>query len=209
MDRMSLVFLAATSALIAPADADSLDQWQGQIAEASQRFAIPAAWIRAVIKAESAGEAKAVSPKRAMGLMQLMPETWAEMRAKYALGDDPFDPRANILAGAAFLKMMNDRFGYPALFAAYNAGAVRYEQSLRGGKSLPTETLAYIAEVEKTLSGTAESIPENPLPSVQIASGTRLFFRLSSVADSASGSENSVPSQGLFVPLTTQKAEGK
>jgi hypothetical protein len=203
MDRMSLVFLAA--ALIAPAHADSLDQWQGHIAEASQRFAIPAAWIRTVIKAESGGDARAVSPKGAMGLMQLMPEAWAEMRARYALGNDPFDPHANILAGAAYLKMMHDRFGTPALFAAYNAGAARYEQALRTGNSLPAETLAYIAEVEKTLSGA----PDDPLMPVQIASGTRLFFRLSSAADSASGSENSVPSQGLFVPLTTRKAEGK
>jgi soluble lytic murein transglycosylase-like protein len=195
---MSLVFLAATSAVVAPAQAGPLAQWQGQIAEASQRFALPESWIRAVIRAESGGDAKAVSPKGAMGLMQLMPETWAEMRAKYALGDDPFDPRANILAGAAYLKMMNDRFGYPALFAAYNAGAARYEQSVRTGKSLPAETLAYIAEVEKHLSGP----PDSPSTPVQVASGTRLFFRLSS----AGNSENSVPSQGLFVPLTTRKA---
>lgn len=200
MDRMSLVFLAATSALITPAQAGVLDQ--GQIAEASERFAVPAAWIRAVIEAESGGRPKAVSSKGAMGLMQLMPETWAEMRVRYALGDDPFDPRANILAGTAFLKMMDDRFGYPALFAAYHAGAARYEQSRRTGKPLPAETLAYITEVEKALPGQPESTPDDPLMPVRIASGTRLFFRLSS----AGNSENSVSSQGLFVPLTTRKA---
>jgi hypothetical protein len=208
MDRISLVFLAATSALIAPAHADSLDQWQGQIAEASQRFAIPAAWIRSVINAESGGEAKAVSQKGAMGLMQLMPETWAEMRARYALGDDPFDPRANILAGTAYLKMMHDRFGYPALFAAYNAGAARYEQSVRTGKSLPAETLAYIAEVEKTLSGVPDSTLGNPTMPMQIVSGTRLFFTLSRAEDGARGDANAGPSNGLFVPLSTPKSDG-
>lgn len=201
MDRMSLVVLAVTGILIAPAHADTLDQWQEQIAEASQRFVIPAPWIRAVIKAESGGDARAISPKGAMGLMQIMPGTWSEMLAKYGLGDDPFDPRANILAGTAYLKTMYDRFGYPALFAAYNTGATRYEQALRTGKSLPTETLAYSAEVENTLSG----VPDNPLTQMQIASGTRLFFQLSSATDN----ENSVRSQGLFVPLATPKAEGK
>jgi membrane-bound lytic murein transglycosylase B len=208
MDRMSLVFLAATSALIAPAHADSLDQRQGQIAEASQRFAIPAAWIRSVINAESGGEAKAVSQKGAMGLMQLMPETWAEMRARYALGDDPFDPRANILAGTAYLKMMYDRFGYPALFAAYNAGAARYEQSLRTGKTLPAETLAYIAEVEKSLSGAPESTPGNPVMPIQIVSGTRLFFTLSHTEGGIRGDENAGPPNSLFVPLSAPKPDG-
>lgn len=208
MDRLSPLIIA-TAALVAPAHAAAIDQWQAQIAEASQRFAVPEPWIRAVIKAESGGDAKAISPKGAMGLMQLMPETWAEMQAKYALGDDPFDPRANILAGTAFLKMMDDSFGYPALFAAYNAGAARYEQSLRTGKSLPTETLAYIAKVEKALPGTPDTAPEIPLTPVQIASGTRLFFRLSSAGNNVRGSENSVPSQGLFVPLSTRKADGQ
>ena len=119
MDRLSpLIFVAAT--IVYPAYAAPLDQFQAHIKEASQRFGIPARWIEAVITAESSGEPKAVSPKGAMGLMQLMPETWAELRDQHDLGADPFDARMNILAGTAYLKAMQDRFGYPALFAAYN-----------------------------------------------------------------------------------------
>ena len=46
-----------------------------------------------------------------MGLMQIMPKTWAELRARYGLGADPFDPRDNILAGAAYIRELHDRYG--------------------------------------------------------------------------------------------------
>lgn len=82
-----------------------------------------------------------------MGLMQLMPGTWQEMRSAYGLGPDPHDPRDNILAGTAYLRAMYDRFGYPGLFAAYNAGPTRYIAHLRTGRRLPAETLAYTAAV--------------------------------------------------------------
>ena len=79
------------------------------IAEASRRFTIPLHWIRAVIATESNGNAHAVSPAGAMGLMQVMPSTWQEMRTRLALGSDPFDPHDNILAGTAYLHAMLDR----------------------------------------------------------------------------------------------------
>ena len=60
-----------------------------------------------------------------MGLMQLMPGTWSEMRLMLGLGGDPFEPHDNIMAGTAYLRMVYDRFGYPGLFAAYNAGPGR------------------------------------------------------------------------------------
>ena len=60
------------------------------VAEAAQRFGIPAAWIRVVMRAESLGEVRAVSAKGAMGLMQIMPETWASLRVRYVLGADPY-----------------------------------------------------------------------------------------------------------------------
>ena len=66
------------------------------VAEAAQRSGIPASWIRAVMQAESGGAARAMSPKGAMGLMQIMPETWATLRLRYGLGTDPFDPHDNI-----------------------------------------------------------------------------------------------------------------
>ena len=71
---------------------------------------------------ESIGDVRARSPKGAMGLMQIMPETYAALRARYALGANPYDPRDNILAGAAFLRELHDRYGTPGFLAAYNAG---------------------------------------------------------------------------------------
>ena len=68
--------------------------------EAAARFDLPKAGLLAVIEAESGGAPGAVSAKGAMGLMQLMPATWREIREQLALGDDPFDPRDNVLAGA-------------------------------------------------------------------------------------------------------------
>ena len=120
------------------------DPYAAPIAEASQRFGIPAAWIRAVMRAESAGNPRAVSSAGAMGLMQLMPQTWNELRAALALGDDPFVPRDNILAGTAYLRQMFDRYGSPGFLAAYNAGPGRYDEHL-AGRPLPAETQTYVA----------------------------------------------------------------
>lgn len=137
-----------------PAIAQSTNsQFAGFLAEASQRFGLPAAWIEAVIAAESAGDSHAVSPKGAMGLMQLMPGTWAMMRDRLGLGNDPFEPRANILAGTAFLREMHDRYGSPGFLAAYNAGPGRYENHLATGRPLPAETRAYLALLAPRLGG--------------------------------------------------------
>jgi soluble lytic murein transglycosylase-like protein len=179
--------------------ADPTDRWQSYISEASQRFGIPESWVRSVIMAESGGDTKAVSPKGAMGLMQLMPGTWEGLRSAYALGADPFDPKANILAGTAYLKAMYDRFDYPALFEAYNAGEGRYEDHLRRGKPLPEETRAYAANLGKKL-GFGGQFPPN------VASGTKLFFALSTVEARDSNKENSVPPHGLFVRISTATA---
>ena len=115
------------------------------VTEAAQRSGIPASWIRAVMQAESGGDVRAVSPKGAMGLMQIMPETWATLRLRYGLGADPFDPHDNILAGAAYLRELHDRYGSPGFLAAYNAGPARYEDHLATGQPLPAETRAYVA----------------------------------------------------------------
>ena len=131
---------------------DSRDPVAAHIAEASRRFGIPAAWIRAVMRAESGGDARAISPKGAMGLMQIMPGTWAELRARHRLGRDPFDPRDNILAGAAYLRELHDRYGSPGFLAAYNAGPGRYEEHL-AGRPLPAETRAYLAALVPFFGG--------------------------------------------------------
>lgn len=123
------------------------DLWAEHIAEASRRFAIPEQWIRAVMIAESGGDAHALSPAGAMGLMQIMPATWNELRTRLRLGNDPYDPRDNILAGAAYLSELHDLYGSPGFLAAYNAGPGRYEQHLIAGDPLPAETRAYVAKI--------------------------------------------------------------
>lgn len=163
MDRVSLPLIAAITVIVAPVQAASIDQWQPHINEASTRFEIPASWIRAVIEAESNGDRHAVSSEGAMGLMQLMPGTWKELSTQYDLGSDPFDPRANIMAGTAYLKAMYDRFGHPGLFAAYHAGPTRYEAHLRGKRRLPRETQRYLATLAKTAPDKPERAPSGDL----------------------------------------------
>jgi hypothetical protein len=128
------------------------------IAEASQRFGIPELWIVVVKAAESAGDVRAISSAGAMGLMQVMPDTWAGLRVRYGLGRDPYDPRDNILAGAAYLREMYDRYGtIPAMLAAYNAGPGRYDEYLQRGRALPAETRAYVALIAPQLGATSPS----------------------------------------------------
>ncbi|MBB6357221.1 lytic transglycosylase domain-containing protein [Aminobacter aganoensis] len=129
--------------------------WSAHVAEAAKRFAIPERWIRAVMLVESTNDMRAVSPKGAVGLMQVMPATWQELRAKHGLGDNPFEPRDNILAGTAYLREMLDRFGRKGFLAAYNAGPSRYEQHLTTGRPLPRETLDYVAKLMPIIDGTA------------------------------------------------------
>ena len=137
------------SAIVANPD----DPYVAYVTEAEQRFRIPASWIRAVMHAESAGYARAVSTAGAMGLMQIMPQTWADLRLRHRLGSDPFDPRDNILAGAAYLRETHDRFGSPGFLAAYNAGPGRYEAHLATGWDLPAGTQAFVAALAPLVGG--------------------------------------------------------
>ena len=130
-----------------------VDRFAAFITEASKRFAVPEHWIRSVMRVESAGEVRARSRKGAMGLTQIMPETWSELRARYNLGTDPYDPRDNILAGTAYLREMYDRYGAPGFLAAYNAGPGRYENHLATGRSLPDETQDYVAILAPMIGG--------------------------------------------------------
>jgi hypothetical protein len=130
-----------------------VDPFAAFITEASKRFAVPEHWIRSVMRVESAGEVRARSRKGAMGLTQIMPETWTELRTRYNLGTDPYDPRENILAGAAYLREMYDRYGAPGFLAAYNAGPGRYENHLATGRSLPDETQDYVAILAPMIAG--------------------------------------------------------
>ncbi|GAA0547564.1 soluble lytic murein transglycosylase-like protein [Rhizomicrobium palustre] len=155
--------------------------WQSYIGEAARRFAIPEDWIARVMAAESGGRLTLngnpiTSPKGAMGLMQLMPETWLVMRQRLKLGDDPYDPHDNILAGAAYLRMLWEEFGTEGMFAAYNAGPTRYRAYLAGTKPLPVETEAYLARIA---SGPSPHMRHEPSRIINTDTGG-LFVPLSS-----------------------------
>jgi soluble lytic murein transglycosylase-like protein len=196
--RLAIVALALFAA--SPAAADPIDRWQPHIEEASARFGVPVGWIERVMRAESGGKTMLndrpiVSSAGAMGLMQLMPGTWADMRARLRLGHDPHAPRDNILAGTFYLRLMYDRFGYPGLFAAYNAGPARYARHLATGRPLPRETRAYLASV----SGGAAAVPIRQMVS---RSQGAIFFALRQVP-SETMREQDQPAR-LFVPLSDQ-----
>jgi hypothetical protein len=149
----SIAHAENTSRVAKPTTDHAIDRLDAFVAEASRRFAVPIPWIRAVMHVESVGDVRARSPKGAMGLMQIMPETYATLRARYALGTNPYDPRDNILAGAACLRELHDRYGAPGFLAAYNAGPGRYEEHLRTGRPLPLETQRYVAMLAPIVGG--------------------------------------------------------
>lgn len=132
-------------------------RWDSLIAQASQRFGVPAPWIKEVMRMESGGRtmsgenAPIVSRAGAMGLMQLMPDTYADMRAEYGLGANPFDPRDNIFAGVAYLKWLHGKYGYPAMFAAYNDGPGNLEARMADSEQLPAEARNYLTRITARL----------------------------------------------------------
>jgi membrane-bound lytic murein transglycosylase B len=136
-----------------------MHRWDPLISEASRRFGVPEKWIRIVMQVESGGRTMLaekqpiVSRAGAMGLMQLMPSTWRDMRAELGLGPDPFAPHDNVLAGAAYLRWLKDKYGYPAMFAAYNDGPGNLEARLMDAGLLPAETRSYVARVTAAIEG--------------------------------------------------------
>lgn len=131
------------------------DPWGPWIAQASRRFDVPERWIREVMRQESGGRQSATSRVGAMGLMQVMPGTYAELRRRYDLGSDPYHPWDNIMAGTAYLRQMYDLYGAPAFLAAYNAGPRRLEDYLWGSRGLPDETRNYVARIGPRIQGTS------------------------------------------------------
>ncbi len=202
------------------------------VADASRRFGIPETWIWAVMRVESNGDARAISTARAMGLMQIMPATWAVARARYSLGSDPYDVRDNIMAGAAYLRAMFDRYGNAtAMLAAYNAGPGRYDDYLSRGRPLPAETRAYLAKLVSITdrAGDTQSVAA-PLPDPFAWRRAALFAvrpdalspappsaeRMASDGKPERSSGNraalamvagSPPPNGLFVPLSGRAAQ--
>ncbi len=133
-----------------------VDRWAPLIKEASRRFQVAETWIKAVMRMESGGrtqiqEGKPITSKAgAMGIMQVMPTTYGDMRHQYGLGADPYDPHDNVLAGAAYLRWLYEKYGYPKMFAAYNAGPGTVEAAA-DPRDLPDETQAYVSGIAKIL----------------------------------------------------------
>ena len=188
----ALLVLAALPAVPAaareaPGQASAVHPYAAHVTEAAQRFAIPEAWIWRVMHVESRGRSRAVSHAGAMGLMQIMPATWAMLTARYRLGADPFDVRANIHAGAAYLRMMWDRYGDVSLMlAAYNAGPGRADAYAAGRRALPAETVAYVAAIASSIgaSGVATLAPA-PTPTAPSWRSASLFAERSDGAADA------------------------
>ena len=182
------------------------DPWGPYIHEASKRFDMPETWIRALMRQESGGNLfrngrLITSSAGAMGLMQVMPGTYAEVRARWGLGPDPFDPHDNIMAGVAYMREMYDMYGSPGFLAAYNAGPNRLDDYLANQRALPDETRHYVAAIAPSLRTAAPrvhspaeqyamnqlplNIPPGPrygygavqVPTVQLASGARPIRR--------------------------------
>ena len=135
-----------------PAPGSAGDPWGPYIDEASSRFAVPGSWIRAVMHQESGGHEyldgrPITSSAGAIGLMQLMPDTYAGLQSQYDLGGDPYNPHDNILAGTAYIRQMYDKYGSPGFLAAYNAGPSRVDDYLAGVSGLPAETVDYVAAI--------------------------------------------------------------
>jgi len=164
---------AAALVVAMPARAESVADWRPWITEVSLRFGVPTAWIERVMQAETRGKTRLYgrpirSSAGAIGLMQVMPGTWTAMRERLGLGSDPDDPRDNILAGTFYLRLMYDRFGYPGLFAAYNAGPGRYAAHLATDGALPGETVAYLRTVGGVPSAMSSPAVETPREALSV-----------------------------------------
>lgn len=225
---LGIIWLVSAHALAQSPTVDSPSArklYDVHIAEAARRFRLPPAWISAVLIGESAGDQRATSRKGAMGLMQIVPDTWSDLRVRYGLGGDPYDPHDNIIAGSAYIRELVDRYGSPGWIAAYNAGPGRYEASLQG-RRLPRETRAYVADVtsailndggRKALSPTAPAQrgwKQAPLfagqPSDQLGGSSLQLGRSRDEGSEAvpkEGLADTEPrSTGLFVPEASERS---
>jgi hypothetical protein len=132
----------------APASATPLDPKQ-LADQAARKYGLPSSLVRGVMKAESGFEVKAVSPKGALGLMQLMPATAQK------LGADPRDPAQNVDAGARYLRALLEKYGggLRRALAAYNAGPGAVDRF--GGVPPFPETLNYVRRIEQEWKNSA------------------------------------------------------
>jgi hypothetical protein len=150
------------------------DPWGPYIRIAASRFDVPQTWIRQVMRVESGGHEYlggqlTVSSAGAMGLMQLEPETYQEMSERYGLGNDPFNPYDNIMAGTAYIHEMYAVYGSPGFLAAYNAGPGRLNKFMNSEEPLPDATQQYVAMIAPNIEG---YYPHNRSEADQLALNT-------------------------------------
>lgn len=182
----------ASAAVATSTSSAEVHPYAASVAEASQRFGIPERWIWRVMHAESRGNARALSHAGAMGLMQIMPATWAMLSARHGLGADSFDVRSNILAGAAYLRAMWDRYrDVPLMLAAYNAGPGRADAYASGRRGLPAETRAYVARIAPELD--ASGIAANAGAPASAAPGWQRSSLFAARGGDVSSVENRAP----------------
>ncbi len=208
------------------------DPWGPYIREASGRFDMPETWIRALMRQESGGSLYRngrliTSSAGAMGLMQVMPGTYRELRARHRLGPDPFEPHDNIMAGVGYMREMYDMYGAPGFLAAYNAGPNRLDDYLANQRGLPDETRKYVASIGPSLRNAqprvhspAEQfamnqlplyIPPGPrfgygsaqLPTVQVASAATTYTPAPVYTPAPAARQ---PALALFTPLPQPRA---
>ena len=215
-----LIACPAAAQEVQPERAAAVIDIASHVRDASLRFSIPEQWVWAVMRVESAGRIDATSHAGAMGLMQVMPRTWSSLTARHDLGGNAYDPRANIMAGAAYLRAMHDRYGSPGFLAAYNAGPGRYEQYLRGERGLPAETQNYVAKLAPMIGGgvaspltvskgAVEPTTQPPRPTwtqpslFAVRSMARENASNTALTDSASAPRMAPPASlnGLFAPV--------
>ena len=223
----ALALLAAAAASAQPSSVTASPDSNSAataVSDAALRFGIPEHWIYAVMRAESAGRVNATSPVGAQGLMQIMPATWAVLRARYGLGPNAYDPRDNIMAGTAYIREMYDQFGAPGFLGAYNAGPGRYGDYVTKGRYLPAETRAYIAKIAPAIVGGTQASNDLAAPHTTVSvqpnwTHAALFTVRAdrSPLDSARASEWPLPARenparaqgnaspnGLFVPISAR-----
>jgi soluble lytic murein transglycosylase-like protein len=190
---LAAVGIAVTLATPASAQMRKRPAYAREISEAASRYRVPERLIRAVIQAESGFDRRAVSPKGARGLMQLMPETAAILGVR-----DAFNPRENITAGVRHLRglLMRFRNDLPLAIAAYNAGEGAV--ATFGGIPPYPETVEYVARVlhlygtpiergalvaprllaAQSVSSARERAPENGIRRIVEPDGTVVYTNL-------------------------------